>query len=634
MMKEMNNVDMQSLSQRSDIPLIFAALGVVFGDIGTSPLYAMREAFNHGGLAPSAENILGILSLVIWTMTLIVSLKYLLLVLRADNKGEGGVLALTALLSTLVPKNKNQKTLKPLLLTGIFGAALLFGDGMLTPAVTILGAVEGLKVATPMFEPFIVPTSITILVVLFWAQHFGTARIGAIFGPVIFLWFTSMALLGLNTIVDVPVVLEAFNPIYAIEFFIQHGLKSVLILGAVFLTVTGAEALYADIGHFGVRSIRFAWYFIAFPCLLLNYLGQGALLLKNPAAVTNPFFYLVPSWLLYPMVILSTLAAIIASQALITGVFSVTQQAVHLGYLPRLPVVHTSDKTMGQIYVPSVNWILLIMTVWLVITFQSSSALAAAYGVGVSLDMVITTCLLLLVARKVWNWNTLTIAFVGAAMLLIDFIFLFSNSIKIHKGGWFPLAMAGLIFTIMVTWKKGRLILFEQLKSLSISFEAFLESIRSKPLARVEGTAIFMSMEPTNVPVALLHNVKHNKVLHERNIFLTVATEKVPYVRSSARLEVTDLGQGFYRVLAHYGFMERPDILGVFASAKELGLNLSLDDCSFVLGKETIIAIQNKGMAIWREKLFSFLSKNSAPATIFFSIPRANVIELGLQVEL
>lgn len=625
---------MHNPDKKSEIPLILAALGVVFGDIGTSPLYALREAFNHNDLSPSPENVLGILSLVIWTMTLIVSLKYLVLVLRADNKGEGGVLALTALLSTFEQKNGAGKGLRPLLLVGIFGAALLFGDGMLTPAVTILGAVEGLKVATPMFEPFVVPISITILVVLFWAQHFGTARIGSVFGPIILLWFSSIAILGLRAIVNAPIVLEAFNPIYALDFFISNGLMSTFILGAIFLTVTGAEALYADIGHFGPRAIRQAWYFVAFPCLLMNYLGQGALLLTNPEAVKNPFFYLVPDWLLYPMVVLSALAATIASQALITGVFSVTQQAVHLGYVPRLPIVHTSDKTMGQIYIPHINWILLTMTVWLVITFRSSSALAAAYGIGVSLDMVITTGLLMLVASKIWQWGRLRILLLGSAMLLIDLVFLFSNSIKIHQGGWFPLVMAGLIFTIMVTWKKGRLILFEQLKSLSVSFESFIESIRTTPLARVKGTAVFMSVEPTNVPVSLLHNIKHNKVLHERNIFLTVSTEKIPYVRSTARLEVTDLGYGFFRILAHYGFMERPDIHDVLKSASELGLTLNLTDCSFILGKETIIAVHNKGMAIWREKLFSFLSKNSAPATIFFSIPRSNVVELGIQIEL
>lgn len=625
---------MQIEHKKSEIPLILAALGVVFGDIGTSPLYAIREAFNHNGLPATPDNVLGILSLVIWTMTLIVSLKYLVLVLRADNKGEGGVLALTALLSSYDHRKVARGAIRPLLLTGIFGAALLFGDGMLTPAVSILGAVEGLKVATPLFEPFVVPITITILVVLFWAQHFGTARVGAIFGPVIFVWFATIAVLGIGGIIDAPIVLEAFNPLYAIEFFVSHGLQSMLVLGAVFLTVTGAEALYADIGHFGVSSIRKAWYFVAFPCLLLNYLGQGGLLLTNPEAVSNPFYYLVPSWLLYPMVVLSTAAATIASQALITGVFSVTQQAIHLGYLPRLPVVHTSDSTMGQIYIPHINWILLALTVWLVITFRSSSSLAAAYGIAVSLNMVITTGLLWMVAKNIWSWNTPSLIIVGLTMAIVDFIFLFANSVKIQEGGWFPLAMGGLIFTIMVTWKKGRIILFEQLKSLSISFEAFMESVRTNPPARVRGTAIFMSIEPTNVPVALLHNVKHNKVLHERNVFLTVSTERVPYVRSTARVEISQLGYGFYRVIAHYGFMEQPDILGVFDAAAEHGLKMSLDDCSFILGKETIIAVHNKGMAIWRERLFSFLSKNSAPATIFFNIPRANVVELGIQVEL
>ncbi len=625
---------MQAPSNKSQFPLILAALGVVFGDIGTSPLYALREAFNHNGLPAISENILGILSLVIWTMTLIVSIKYLVFVLRADNKGEGGVLALTALLSTLDHRRVARGNIRPLLLTGIFGAALLFGDGMLTPAVTILGAVEGLKVATPLFEPFVVPISITILVILFWAQHFGTAKIGSIFGPLLSVWFITIAALGVGGIVDAPIVLEAFNPWYAIEFFVSHGLQSFLVLGAVFLTVTGAEALYADIGHFGPSAIRKAWFFLAFPCLLLNYLGQGGLLLTHPEAVINPFFYLVPSWALYPMVILSTAAATIASQALITGVFSVTQQAIHLGYLPRLPVVHTSDSTMGQIYIPHINWILLAMTVWLVITFRSSSALAAAYGIGVSLDMVITTGLLWLVAKNLWRWNKFYLTIAGLMMVTIDFIFLFANSVKIHEGGWFPLAMAGVIFTIMVTWKKGRIILSDQLKSLSVSFDSFMDTIRVNPPARVKGTAIFMSMEQTNVPVAILHNVKHNKVLHERNVFLTVSTEKIPYVRSSARTEITELGYGFYRAIAHYGFMERPDILGVFESAASQGLEMNLDDCTFILGKETIIAVHNRGMAIWREKLFSFLSKNSAPATIFFNIPRTNVVELGLQVEL
>jgi KUP system potassium uptake protein len=624
---------MDTTAKKAQLPLVLAALGVVFGDIGTSPLYAMREAFGHG-LPVTPENVLGILSLIIWTMTTIVSLKYLILVFRADNKGEGGVLALTALISSLSLKRRSPQSMRPLLLVGIFGAALLFGDGMITPAVTILGAVEGLKVATPMFEPFVVPISITILVVLFWAQHFGTARIGSVFGPVILIWFTTIALLGLGGIMRSPIVLEAFNPLYAIDFLFSHQSQSIFVLGAVFLTATGAEALYADIGHFGPNAIRKAWYFVAFPCLLTNYLGQGALLLSTPLAASNPFFLLVPSWLLYPMVILSSLAAVIASQALITGVFSVTQQAIHLGYLPRLPVVHTSDEAMGQIYVPHVNWILMSLTIWLVITFRSSSALASAYGIAVSMDMIITTVLTCIVAKRLWNWKLPALVVVFFSLLVVDSVFLSANSLKIHQGGWFPLAIGALVFLLMTTWKKGRLILSDQLKSLSISFEAFMETIRTNPPARVKGTAIFMSAEPSNVPVALLHNVKHNKVLHERNIFLTVATDKVPYVKDVTRLEVSHLGYGFFRLIAHYGFMERPDIHGVIACASQQGLSLSVEDSTFILGKETIIATHNKGMAVWREKLFSFLSKNSAPATIFFNIPRSNVVELGLQVEL
>ncbi|MCB9073673.1 MAG: KUP/HAK/KT family potassium transporter, partial [Bdellovibrionaceae bacterium] len=533
----------------------------MFGDIGTSPLYAIREAFAHE-LAATAENVLGILSLVIWTMTLIVSFKYLVLVLRADNKGEGGVLALTALISSLSKQPRTSNTMRPLILVGIFGAALLFGDGMITPAVTILGAVEGLSVATPLFDPFVVPISITILVVLFWAQHFGTARIGSVFGPVILIWFISIAALGIGGIIESPVVLEAFNPLYALQFLFDHNMQSFYVLGAVFLTATGAEALYADIGHFGPTAIRKAWYFVAFPCLLTNYLGQGALLLAEPEAVSNPFFHLVPSYLLYPMVLLSSMAAIIASQALITGVFSVTQQAVHLGYLPRLPVVHTSDETIGQIYVPHINWILMSLTIWLVITFRSSTALASAYGIAVSMTMIITTVLTCIVAKRLWGWNVITLGVIFFGLLVVDAVFLSANFLKIHEGGWFPLAVGALVFMVMTTWKKGRLILFEQLKTMSISFEAFMEQVRINPPARVKGTAIFMSIEQSNVPVAIMHNLKHNKVLHERNIFLTVATDKVPYVRSSTRLEVSHLGYGFYRLIAHYGFMERPDING------------------------------------------------------------------------
>jgi KUP system potassium uptake protein len=613
--------------------LILAALGVVFGDIGTSPLYALREAFGHGAVLPTPFNILGILSLIIWALTLIVSLKYLLFVMRADNKGEGGVLALTALLSFLRSNEPMRRA--PLILVGIFGAALLFGDGIITPAVTILGAIEGLNVATPLFEPYIVPITITILVLFFWAQHHGTAKIGLVFGPIIFVWFFTIGILGALSIFNAPVVLEAFNPLYAINFCLSTGIsKVVVVFGAVFLTTTGAEALYADMGHFGPSPIRKAWYFIAFPGLLLNYLGQGSLLIGNPEAASNPFYHLVPKWGLYPMVLLSTMAAVIASQALITGVFSITQQAIHLGYLPRLRVVHTSMRAMGQIYLPQMNWALLGLTIWLVITFKSSSALVSAYGIAVSLTMLITTILACIVARRLWNWNPILIGILFVSMLAVDSVFLAANALKIQHGGWFPLAIAAFLFMIMTTWKKGRVILFDYLKSHTIPFEQFIEEIRTKPPARVCGTAIFMTAEPTGIPLALLHNVKHNKVLHEKNVFLTIFVEEVPFIKRSQRIEVTALRDNFFRMSARYGFMEKPDINHIFAAAKDKDLVLNLADSIFFLGKETIIATHNKGMAIWREKLFSFMSKNSEGAILFFNLPRQQVVELGVQIEL
>ncbi len=619
-------------SGKASTALIISALGVVFGDIGTSPLYAVREAFSHSGMAPTPANILGILSLMIWTLILIVSLKYLFFVLRADNKGEGGVLALTALISSLRPSETSKRN--PLILVGLFGAALLFGDGIITPAVTILGAIEGLNVATPMFEPYVVPITITILVLFFWAQHYGTAKIGAIFGPIILVWFATIGTLGAVAIFKAPLVLEAFNPLYAIDFCFTSGFATIIVLGSVFLVATGAEALYADMGHFGSSAIRRAWYFFAFPGLLLNYLGQGALLITNPDARVNPFYMLVPSWGLYPMVILSTMAAIIASQALITGVFSITQQAIHLGYLPRLRIVHTSITSIGQIYIPHVNWTLLALTVWLVVTFHTSSALAAAYGIAVSLTMLITTILACIVARRLWNWPSWLAWLAFIAMLIVDALFLTSNVLKIQHGGWFPLTLGALLFMIMTTWKKGRLILFDYLKGHTIPFDQFIEEIHTKPPAVVSGTAIFMTAEPTGIPLALLHNVKHNKVLHERNIFLTIFVEEVPYVKKMARLEITPLKDGFYRMSARYGFMEKPDIRDILEASAEKALRLDLENTTFFLGKETIIATHNRGMAIWREKLFSFMSKNSEGAIIFYNIPRAQVVELGVQIEL
>jgi len=615
--------------------LVLAALGVVFGDIGTSPLYAVREAFGHTGMPPTPANILGVLSLMIWSLILIVSLKYLFFVLKADNKGEGGVLALTALTSSLRPADAQHTSKRnPLLLLGLFGAALLFGDGIITPAVTILGAVEGLNVATPMFGPYVVPITITILVILFWAQHLGTAKIGAIFGPILILWFGSIGILGAIAIFEAPAILAAFNPLHGVSFLASGDSRVIMVLGAVFLATTGAEALYADMGHFGRNAIRTAWYTVAFPGLLLNYLGQGALLLTDPSAAVNPFYHLVPSWGLYPMVLLASMAAIIASQALITGVFSITQQAIHLGYMPRLRIVHTSVTSIGQVYIPLINWLLLALTVWAVVTFHTSANLAAAYGIAVSLTMIITSMLACIVARKVWNWSPLWAGLVFVAIFVVDMVFLTANLMKIQHGGWFPLALAGLIFMLMTTWKKGRLILFDYLKSHTIPFEQFVEGIHTKPPAIVNGTAIFMTAEPTGIPIALLHNVKHNKVLHERNIFLTIFVEEVPHVKTANRLEITPLKDGFYRMYARYGFMEKPDIHHILHAMAERNMRLDLEQTTFFLGKETIIATQNKGMAIWREKLFSVMSKNSEGAIIFFNIPRSQVVELGVQIEL
>lgn len=625
---------MKTHKSGTELTLIIAALGVVFGDIGTSPLYTLREAFTgHGGIDPSAFNVLGVLSLIIWTLILIVSLKYLLFVLRADNKGEGGVLALTALISSLRPADGFRKT--PLLLMGLFGAALLFSDGVLTPAVTILGALEGLQIATPVFQPIVVPIAITILVFVFWSQHYGTARIGMVFGPIIFLWFLALSILGVVGILKSPVVLQAFNPLYAIEFSFQQGKHLVYVLGAVFLAVTGGEALYADMGHFGPSPIRKAWYYIAFPALILNYLGQGGLIISDAKAIANPFYFLVPSWGVYPMVLLSTLAAVIASQALITGVFSITQQAIHLGYIPRLRVVHTSDSTMGQIYMPQVNWALLIFTVWLTITFKSSSALASAYGIAVSMTMLITTVLACLVAHRLWKVNPIIVGVGFLLMSAVDLVFLGANSLKIHEGGWFPVALASILFVVMTTWKTGKIILADYMKTLTIPFDQFIDQIRVKPPAKVPGTAIFMTADSKGSPLALLHNVKHNKVIHERNIFLTIRVEEVPYVRKKQdRVLITPLHDGFYRFTAKYGFMEKPDVMNVIEASRAQNFQINLEETSFFLGKETIIATHNRGMAIWREKLFSFMTKNSEAAIIFYNIPRQQVVELGVQIEL
>jgi KUP system potassium uptake protein len=614
--------------------LTLAALGIVFGDIGTSPLYAVREAF-HGahGLLATSENILGVLSLILWSLIVVISLKYLLFVMRADNRGEGGVLALAALAA---PPRFVSKHLwsRILLYCGLFGSALLFGDGVITPAITVLGAIEGLEVATPFFSQFVIPITLVILIFLFFQQRHGTAKIGAIFGPVILVWFLTLAVLGICGIIDNPFVLAALNPLYAFYFFELRGTDGFLVLGAVFLVVTGGEALYADMGHFGRSPIQRGWFFVALPGLVLNYFGQGALLLKNPSAAINPFYQLAPSWALYPLVILATAAAVIASQALISGVFSLVRQAIQLGYSPRIRIIHTSSEEIGQIYIPQINWVLLVMTCWIVIEFGSSTALASAYGIAVSTTMVITTILACSVAYQWWRWSWTKTAAVLLIFLSIDVVFLTANFSKITDGGWVPLVMGVVVYTMMTTWRRGRQILMLRLKEKSIPFSEFLNKIQCELPVRASGIAVFMTGDPEGTPPALLHNLKHNRVLHQRNVLLTILTEDVPHIYQDSRVEIEQLNESFYRVSAFYGFMETPDICQIFDACNAKGINLPIEQITFFLGRETLIPTKRPGMAIWREYLFAFMSRNAERATSYFNIPVDQVVEIGIQVEL
>lgn len=615
--------------------MTLTALGIVLGDIGTSPLYSVREAF-HGlhGFPPTAENIFGALSMIFWSLILVISVKYLGFVLRADNKGEGGVLALTALATPFRLRGELRQLRTPLLYLGLFGSALLFGDGMITPAISVLSAVEGLQFATPLFQPYVIPITLLILALLFLSQKYGTARIGLVFGPVLLLWFSVLGILGLSAIVQNPYVLEAIDPRHAFYFFAAHGFKGFFILGAIFLVVTGGEAMYADMGHFGKSPIRRAWFSIALPGLLLNYFGQGALLLANPDAADSPFFKLAPAWALVPLVLLAMMATVIASQALISGVFSLTRQATQLGYAPRFRIVHTSSEEIGQIYIPPINWTLFVLASWLVLEFGSSSRLAAAYGVGVSMTMVITTLLACAVAPRLWKWNRPKAIFVFIFFVSIDLIFLGVNLTKVPDGGWFPLIVGAVVFTLMTTWRRGRQILMERLKERSIPFTKFLEQIAKAPPARVPGTAVFMTGDPEGTPPALLHNVRLNRVLHGMNVLITVITKDEPHIPQENRVEVKPLDQNFYRIIAHYGFMETPDIVDVIKACKRAGLELKLEDLTFFLGRETLLSSERPGMAPWREKLFSLMSKNAERATNYFNIPPSQVMEVGLQIEL
>ncbi len=617
------------------VALALGALGVVYGDIGTSPLYALRSCFTGPAAVPvTRDNVLGLLSLIFWALALIVSLKYLAFVLRADNHGEGGIFALLAL--AFPERDKASTTRVALVMTGlgIFGAALLYGDGLITPAISVLGAVEGLEVATPALKPYIVPLTVLVLVGLFSVQHVGTGGVGRVFGWVMFVWFAALAALGLSQVVRRPEVLAAINPLYAIKFFAANGWTGFHLLGAVFLVVTGGEALYADMGHFGRRPIRLAWFALVLPALFLNYLGQGALVLQDATAAQNPFYRMAPGWALYPMVALATAAAVIASQALISGSFSLTMQAVQLGFAPRVAIEHTSSATRGQIYIPWINWALMVACVGLVLGFRSSDNLAAAYGIAVVLTMFITTLLFYFAARRLWNWTPLRAGSLCAVFLVAELAFLGANLAKIGHGGWFPLAIGIVGFSLMSTWKTGRGRLRQRLANSMLPLADFLKDVAESNPTRVRGTAIFLAGNPEGTPAALTHNFKHNKVLHKRVVLLTITNEEIPYVMDAQRVTVSNLGNDFFRVIGRYGFMEEPSVPEILALCKPHGLNFREMETTFFLSRETIIPSQRRGLMMWRKRLFALLSRNAQPANAFFRLPPNRVVELGLQVEI
>jgi KUP system potassium uptake protein len=630
--------------------LAFSALGVVYGDIGTSPLYAFKECFFGPHSFPvTTQNVLGILSLIFWSLNFVVTFKYLSMVMRADNRGEGGILALLALVRPSGPLTGAGRLL---IATGLFGSALLYGDGIITPAISVLGAVEGLSVATPALTHWVVPIAFIIILALFAVQRGGTARVGAMFGPVTAVWFICIALLGILGISREPGVLRAIDPRYAMDFFAREGLTGITILAAIILVVTGGEALYADMGHFGRRPIRLAWFAVVLPALVLNYFGQGALLLNNPAAARSPFYALVPSWALYPMVGVATAAAVVASQALISGAFSLTRQAVQLGYSPRMKIIHTSSSTIGQIYIPTVNNILMVSCLGLVVAFRTSSALAMTYGVALSGTMTITTILFAVVMRRLWGWSRWKVAGITVLFLIVDLAFVGANMLKVPNGGWLPLLVAGLVYLLMSTWKKGRVRLSAIVRENTLPIDLFLEDIRRRQPHRVPGTAVFMTSDSGGAPPVLLHHLKHNKVLHERVMLMSVLTEEIPQVGERHRVQCSELGDGFYQVVAHYGFMETPnvpDILQLLGREEGNGqpVPVRLATTTFYLGRETLIivpsakralstdghAAEGRRMGRWRKKLFVLMTRNAQSATAYFNLPPNRVVELGAQIQ-
>ena len=623
---------MSSSSKSSIAALTLGAIGVVYGDIGTSVLYALKEVFGSGHVAFTTDNIYGILSIFFWTLTTIVSVKYVTLVLRADNHGEGGLVAMLALASQSVKDKPRLR--KVLLMVGIFGTCLFYGDGVITPAISVLSAVEGLEVISPAFKKAVIPLTLIILFCLFAVQKRGTAGIGKFFGPITLVWFAAIAVLGVYHIASHPEILWAVSPHYAVMFMWENPGTTFIILGAVVLCVTGGEALYADMGHFGKKPIRVAWFTVVMPALTLNYFGQGALLLSNPAAVKNPFYMMAPEWALFPLVGLATMATVIASQALITGAFSVTKQVIQLGYLPRLQVLHTSVKETGQIYMPFVNWGLFVLIVLAVALFKSSSNLAAAYGIAVCTDMLITTILTFFVIR--YNWNMPLYLCIGATgfFFIVDFAFWASNLLKFFEGGWFPLVIGGGIFLLMITWSDGRRLLNNSLKAESFSLVDFLEAIFVAPPVRVEGTAVFLTAEPGNVPNALLHNLKHNKVLHRQNLFVTVRSQEVPWIGMNKRLEIEPLGHDCWQVIVNYGFKNDPDLPKALESLKGHGAELDPMTTSYFLSRDIVIPTIGGGMATWREKLFAQMHLNASAAAEFLKLPNNSVVELGSKIEI
>jgi KUP system potassium uptake protein len=622
----------RSRSPRYLLLLSVGALGVVYGDIGTSPLYAMREAFHTAGMGVTRGNVYGVLSLMFWALVIIVSIKYLVFVLRADNSGEGGILALTAL---ILPPNRRLKVRgmhRILILLGLFGTALLYGDGMITPAISVLSAVEGIEIVAPAAESWVIPISVVILIALFAIQRTGTGTVGAVFGPVMIVWFATIGVLGGVRIIDDPGVLAAINPAYGIQFIGANPRIAFLALGAIFLVATGSEALYADMGHFGRRPIRLGWVFVVFPALLLNYFGQGALVLANPETIDNPFYRLAPGWALAPLVLLATAATVIASQALISGAYSMTMQAVQLGFLPRVDIDHTSPREIGQVYVASINWVLMIACIALVLVFRTSSNLAAAYGVAVTSTMVITTLVLYRVARERWGWSRLEATSLMSLFLIVDMAFFAANIVKIPAGGWVPLVVGAVIFVVMVTWRRGRRDLSMEMRHGQVPVERFIASIAQHPQRRVPGTAVYLIREPGFVPPAMLSNLRHNEILHETVVLLTVRAANVAKVPQARRATVHDLGDEFYQVILDYGFMEEPDVPTALGSIVDREFGFDPSDSSYFIGRESVVVEPGTGLRAWRARLFGFLHRNSSSAAVQFGLPSDQVMEIGTQV--